>query len=235
MSPMTLRAAFVLILSLAFAASPLFVPDFGGYDPMQFPVPLENPPVQPAGYAFAIWGLIYLWLIASAAFGLWKRGHDVAWDAPRIPLGLSLAVGAIWLPVAVVSPIWATVLIWAMLIPALWALARTPQQDLWLLRAPIGLYAGWLTAASSVSIGLVASGWDIPPFGPSGWAVAAVLLALMLASIMLRVRASLLYGLALVWALVAVTVRNGFDFVGILALVGAVLILGLTLRRLRPA
>ena len=33
------------------------VPGFGGFDANQFPVPQVNPSVQPAGYAFSIWGL----------------------------------------------------------------------------------------------------------------------------------------------------------------------------------
>ena len=40
-----------------------------GYDPGQFPVVIARPSIQPAGYAFAIWGLIYAWLMAHAGFG----------------------------------------------------------------------------------------------------------------------------------------------------------------------
>ena len=112
---MRLRAVLVLLATLAFGISPLLVPDFGGYDPSQFPIPIEEPPVQPAGYAFSIWGLIYLWLIGMALYGLVRRGEDPRWDAARPPLIASLAVGAVWLPVALASPIWATILIWAML------------------------------------------------------------------------------------------------------------------------
>lgn len=229
---MTLRAVFIFLVTLAFALSPALTPGFGGFRPDQFPFPQENPPVQPAGYAFSIWGVIYLWLTVSAVFGLWKRREDPAWDATRLPLLLSLAVGAVWLSVAITSAIWATILIWVMLIGALAALIRTPETDLWLLRAPIGLYAGWLTAASAVSLGLIAPGWGVPPFGAQGWAIVALSIGLALGIAMLRVRASLLYGIAIVWALVAVTVRNGFDLVGLFALTAAVVIAGATLRRL---
>ncbi|MEM8851082.1 MAG: hypothetical protein AAGE03_13740 [Pseudomonadota bacterium] len=229
---MTLRALLVLAVTLAFAISPVFTPGFGGFRPDQFPVPLDNPPVQPAGYAFSIWGVIYLWLTVSAAFGLWQRRDDPDWDATRLPLLVSLAVGAIWLAVAVNSAIWATILIWVMLAGALVALIRTPRQDLWLLRAPIGLYAGWLTAASSVSLGLIAPGWGVPPLGAQGWAIVALSIGLALGIAILRVRASLLYGIAIVWALVAVTVRNGVDLVGLFALVAAVVVAGATLRQL---
>lgn len=232
---MTWRAALLLLLALAFAASPLLVPGFGGFEPGQFPVPQEDPPVQPAGYAFSIWGVIYLWLLASAGYGLWRRREDAGWDAPRGPLMLSLGVGAAWLPVALRSPLWATVLIWAMLLGALWALLRSPARDRWLLREPLGLYAGWLTAASAVAVGLIAAGWGVPPFGAEGWAAAALLLGLAIAAGTAWRAGSVAYPVAVAWALVAVTVRNGPDAVGLLALAGAAAMAALAWLALRRA
>ena len=232
---MTLRAVLVLLATLAFAASPLLVPGFGGYDAAQFPTRIEAPPVLPAGYAFAIWGPIYLWLIVMAGFGLARRRDDAGWDATRWPLVASLGLGAAWLAVAVASPVWATVLIWAMLAPALLALLRTPDRDVWLLRAPVGLYAGWLTAASCVSLGTVLTGWAVPPLGPAGWAVACLALALAIGAAMLRARPSLAYGAALVWALAAVTARDGAGLAGLFAAGAAIAVAILTLQRVRAA
>jgi hypothetical protein len=232
---LTFRASLVLLLAVAFAAAPFLTPGFGGYEPSQFPVPLENPAIQPAGYAFSIWGPIYLWLVVSGVYGLWRRRDDADWDASRPPLILSLAVGVSWLSVAQASPIWATALIWVMLAGALMALLRTPDRDVWLLRAPVGLYAGWLTAASAVSLGLIAPGWGVPPFGPIGWAFVALAVALLVAVPTLLRRPSLMYGSAVSWGLAAVTVRNGADALGILAALAGVAIVGVTLASLRRA
>ena len=230
---MTLRAALVLLLAVAFAAAPFLVPGFGGYDPSQFPVPIEDPPVQPAGYAFSIWGPIYLWLIVSGAYGLLRRRDDPGWDATRVPLIFSLAVGVPWLSIALASPVWATASIWAMLAGALGALLRTPARDMWLLRAPLGLYAGWLTAASAVSLGLLAPGWGVPPFGPEGWAFVAIAIGLVVAVIALSSRPSLSYGVAVGWALAAVAVRNGAEPLGLFAAAAAPATVAFTLIQLR--
>ncbi|WP_281824306.1 hypothetical protein [Jannaschia rubra] len=230
---MKIKAVLLLVVALAFAASPLMVPGFGGYEPSQFPALEQDPPILPAGYAFALWGVIYLWLIVMAGFGLIRRDLDAEWDATRLPLIISIGIGSVWLPVALVSPLWATVLIWAMLAAALAGLIRTPQRDLWLLRAPVGLYAGWLTAASCVSLGTLLVGFAIPPFGPVGWSVAMLALALAITVVLLRARPSLMYGAAVVWALIAVTVRDGATLVGLLALGAAVLVAALTFLRLR--
>jgi len=223
---------FVLLLAIAFAISPIWVPEFGGFDAEQFPIPQTDPSVQPAGYAFAIWGLIYVWLILGAVFGVWRRWSDPSWAAMRGPLAVSLAVGAVWLPVAVLSPVWATILIWAMLLSALWALWRSPVADGWAAAMPLGLYAGWLSAASFVALGLMLAGY--------GWTSDAVAAVLMITAatglafaVQFRLGRAPTYGLGVIWALVAIAVRGGFDLSSLsvlLALLGAGLMIWPTLR-----
>ena len=197
----------VLITALAFALSPLLSSGFNGFAPDQFPVPQIDPPVQPAGYAFAIWGLIYLWLVAGAVFGVWDRATDPDWAPMRPALTVSLLIGAGWIPVAQLSPLWATVLIWAMLISAVIALLRAGEADHGWLRAPIALYAGWLTAASSVALGLMLAGQGILSAQMAAYAGIALALAVALAVQALRPD-TLAYPAAVIWALVGVGVSN---------------------------
>lgn len=230
---MRIRAALILVATLAFALSPLLNPGFGGFEASRLPALQGDPPILPAGWAFAIWGVIYLWLLAMAGFGLWQRAEAADWDASRVPLVASLAVGAAWLPMAQVSPIWATVMIWLMLAAALLAHARTPARDRWLLAAPVGLYAGWLTAASAVALGTTLAGWAVPPLGPQGWAVVCLVVAVAIALVMLGLRPTLTYGAAMAWALVAVTARDGATAVGLLAALAAAVVAATTLWHLR--
>ncbi|MEO0937069.1 MAG: hypothetical protein AAFY38_02830 [Pseudomonadota bacterium] len=214
----------VLLATLAFAASPFLVPDFGGFDPAAFPIPQPNPPVQPAGYAFSIWGVIYLWLLVSAGFGLLSRAEGATWGAMRAPLLVSLAVGAVWLLVAVRSPVWASVLIWVMLGGALAALYRAPVQDRWLAAEPVALYAGWLSAASVVSLGLLAAGYGLMGGVAAGWAGIVAASGLGFAVQWSLGRAPF-YGVAVIWALAAVAVRNaGETELMTAALAGAALV-----------
>lgn len=203
----TATAITTFILAILFALSPMLVPNFGGFDPDQFPVPQNNPPVQPAGYAFAIWGIIYVWLVLGLGFGLWKRRDSGDWHAMRAALVPSLAVGTIWLAVANASPVWASVLIWAMLITALVALFRSPVQDRWFAALPVGLYAGWLTAASCVSLGLLAAGYGM--LDQNTAAIVFTFLALVIASgVQNQLKRAPAYGIAVIWALVGIVVAN---------------------------
>lgn len=229
-----IKTVFTLIAALFFALSPLLQGGFAGYDPAAFPVPQIDPPAQPAGYAFAIWGLIYAWLLAMGFYGMFKRGQDAGWEATRLPLILSMAPGAAWIGVAKTSPVMATVLIFWMLGTALWALGLTPRRDRWWLQAPVAVYAGWLTAASFVSLALIGAGWGVL-FGATGWALVALAGALGTGLwVQERLARAPEYGAALVWALIAVAVANvpGNLVVALAALAGAA-VMGLKAAALR--
>ncbi|SCY30791.1 tryptophan-rich sensory protein [Paracoccus tibetensis] len=221
-------AIAVLVAAVAFAASPIIFPEFAGYRPDLFPIPQEDPPVQPAGWAFSIWGLIYAWLIAGAGYGLWKRADAPDWQAMRPPLLGSLVVGFFWIPVANRMPGLATLMILAMLAGALVAMLRAGESDPWWQRRPVALYAGWLTAASGVSIGVWLGGHGV--MSPEA---AAVLCLLGVTALALAVQGrrprEWAYGAAVLWALVGVIAANagaGRWLIALLAALGAAALLG---------
>ena len=224
-----MKAILVLVTALAFAVAPFLSPDFGGIDPDRYPVPQLNPPVQPIGWAFSIWGPIYLWLVAHAVFGAVKRRKDAQWDKGRMALALSLAVGAIWLPVALVSPIWATILIWIMLITALFASYQIADATpAWIAKWPVALYAGWLSAASFVSIGLLLAGFGF--VGEFAAAVIALGLATAFAGFNAHRLKSWPYAIAVSWGFVGIAVANIGSAITltIAALVAAIIVLGIS-------
>ncbi len=204
-----------LLFTLSFVISPALTDPFSGFEADQLPIPQIDPPVQPAGYAFAIWGLIYGWLVVSAVFGLVRRADAPGWDHAREPLILSLAIGTPWLAIANASAIWATVGIIAMAVFAIAALLRSPAADRWWLRVPVAIYAGWLTAASFVSIGSTAAGYGLI-WDQTGWAYAGITGAFLVAfAIQRRMPGAPEYGLTVIWALVGIVVANGLDQVWI--------------------
>lgn len=217
-----MKAVLALAAALAFALGPTLAPGFEGFRPEQYPIPQENPPVVPAGFAFAIWGLIYPWLLASAAYGLFRRAEDAGWDASRAPLIVSLAVGATWLAVAAQSAGQATVLIWVMLAGALAALfaAARAEGDRWWLVHPLSVYAGWLTGASWVALGLAGGGYL--GGAPTLWAVLALAGALATAvAVQRRLPDAPGYGLAVIWALAGLVARNAGSAPVVAVLAGA--------------
>lgn len=236
----TLKSWLTLGATAAFLISPAVTDPFSGYTPDMFPVAQIAPSVQPAGYAFAIWGVIYLWLAVSALFGLVKRGAQTDWDQARLPLILSLAPGALWLWVAGIAPVIATALIFWMLGFAVWALLRAPVRDYWLFAVPVGLYAGWLTAAAHVSFGAVLGGYGL--FSETGAALLCIASALAVALwVLWRAPGAVAYAVAVIWALAGIIVANGISHPSsIAAAFGAVVLSAIGLRKVlsgqrRPA
>lgn len=195
----------VCAATLAFCASPWLVGDFGGYDASAFPTPQDDPLIQPPGWAFAIWGLIYAWLLVSAFFGLFARTREPDWATMQPTLTVTLFVGAAWLPVAMSAPLIATVLIFAMMIGAIVAFHDAPMHDFWFARGPIGLFAGWLTAATSVSFGIVLGGYGLASGRVS--ALIALALAILIAGfIVWTVRGASAYAAGVAWALASIAI-----------------------------
>jgi hypothetical protein len=201
-------AGLLLAATLAFAAAPLIAPPFTGYPSGVFPVDIPRPSIQPAGYAFSIWGVIYAWLVIHAGFGLLQRSDDPDWSAVRLPLGLACSLGAAWLFIAPGWPVTATVVIWAMLALSLVAFLRTPTvSDRWLLAAPLAIFAGWLSAAAAVSLGVVLGGYGI--LSDSGSALLMLALVLVIATGVTWQRPDMpVYPATIVWALVGVIIVN---------------------------
>jgi hypothetical protein len=228
-----MKAIITLLAALAFAGGSLLTSDFGGFDPNRFPVPQENPPLQPVGFAFGIWLPIYAWLIANGVFGVTKRYSEPSWQAFRTPLIVSMLIGAPWIRVARVSPLWSTLMIWAMLAFALWALYRAPELDFAWARGPIGLYAGWLTAASAVATSVLLSGYGLLPGQYSAVIMLFVALALAIATILKTSHSVPTYALAVEWALAGIIVKSvgtsNYLMIG-LASLGCVVVAAVTWR-----
>lgn len=205
---MKTRAVLLLLVTLAFGLAPFVTPPFRGYDPALFPVRIDRPSIQPAGYAFAIWSVIYLWLITHAVTSLWKRAENPIWDRTRLPFAASIALGAAWLSIAPVAPITATVTILIMAAAAIAAFLRADTEtDRWLLSAPIAILAGWLSAAAAVSTGVVIAGYGL--LSDTASAVAMIAATLTLATWVQRRKPNMpVYGLTVIWALAGITVAN---------------------------
>lgn len=203
-----LAAILTLAAAVAFVAFSYAAPEFTGYTTDQLPLAETRPAIQPAGWAFAIWGAIYAGLVVSAGFGLLARAESPDWHGHRWPLMAAMALGAGWLWVAVRDAVLATAMIWAMLALALRALARVPARDPWLARVPVGLFAGWLTAAACVSLGLVLAGYGLLPSGRAAALALIPLAAAIAAAVVWRLAPAGAYALAASWGLVGIASAN---------------------------
>ncbi len=179
---------------------------------------VASPLEVPAGYAFSIWGVIFLLgliyavqqaLPSAKTSSLYREIGDGAW----MLFGLSTA----WMVVAQLNGPNAVlaVIIVIMLVISLRILAAAWDNRGDTARAVVmplfGLYAGWLTLATALNISGVLRDFGLAPFDLPDWQYASLVLlaaTLVAVPVLVRVRGLVWYAAAAVWGLAAVAVKD---------------------------
>ncbi len=200
-------------------------------------------PVTPAGYAFAIWGLIYLLSLALAVYQLLpsQRGREVHRRSGWWLVG-AFSASTVWVPIFNTGAIWVAQVVIVMLlgclaVAALLLTRHGPARDLaerGLLRLPVTVYLGWATLATVAGFGTTFRSLGMPEGGDWATAVSLLLVAVGVALSLAAVsRLTAVAGFAFTscWALVAVAVGTYVDAVRWAALVGLVVVLAVLVVR----
>lgn len=218
----------------------LFGPDNGTISD-QYPTLLVA-----AGYAFSIWGLIFL---LDIVFGGWQAfgagRNDATVGRARGAAAAGFLLTALWMPVFSQQIFWlALVIIWGSLACMAFAaivLARGgpggAPGSRWLAAAPLALHAGWLSLAAILNTAQVIVAYGLLSTDRMlGWSLVLLALALvLLLAINARLRGSLAYVAAAAWGLVGVYMKQsdsalpGADVAAWVACGMAVVLIGQTL------
>jgi hypothetical protein len=173
------------------------------------------------GWAFAIWGPIYLGLIVYAVRQVLPRTGESAmirafgWPSVLAFLGIGWWIlAAAWdAEVATIVLIFGSLIV--LLIPLLTharAIRALPRwdRDRWMVVWPLGALAGWLTIASPVNLLTVATGnGDLPAgMAPTAWALLAVAGVSAFALFVTWRTRLLAYPLPVAWGLLGVFVAE---------------------------
>lgn len=197
--------------------------------------------VIPAGYVFAIWGLIYLLL---GAFTVDQARPSRAIDPTLRRLG--------WLPAltGVLNSVWVLLFqyeVFVLTVPVMVALlatlirigaitfadrARLRGALAWTVRVPFSVYLGWITVATIANIAQTIDAIGFDGFGiePTLIASTVLIVGFAIAATFVWRFADVAYGLVIVWAGAGIVVKEAqTPLVPIVASAGAVLIGGLVL------
>lgn len=193
-----------------------------------------------AGWAFSIWGLIFL---LDVVYALWQLTGDRRRDirltriAPYAAGGFALTT--IWMPLFSMGLFWACLVVifaaLACVARAAWILSRYegPRRvsHLW-GTIPLSLHAGWLSLAAFLNLAQVIVAHRLLPTDDMlGWSLALLAAtAVVLFVLNHGMRGNVAYAAAAIWGLVAVHVKQsgwtleGADVVAWSALALAVLL-----------
>lgn len=179
---------------------------------------LQGVQITPANYAFAIWGLIYLGLIAYGIYQLLPaQRQNSTLHRVNVLLIIACLAQIAWVYCFTLQLFWLSVVaMLAILLPligAYWQLdigKRVSREFKWLVHVPFSIYLGWISVATIVNIAsaLYVSGWNGWGISAVGWTVIMLLVGTAIASIVAIQRADIAFTLVFIWAYVAIAVRH---------------------------
>lgn len=197
---------------------------------------LQGVQITPANYAFAIWGLIYLGLIAYGFYQLRPsdRGNPTIRRVDSLLIIACIAQIA-WVYLFTLRLFWLSVVaMLAILLPLIGAYLqlgtgkeRVSRQQKWLVRVPFSIYLGWISVATIVNIAsaLYISGWDGWGISAEGWTAIMLVVGAAIAARIAIQRADIAFTLVFIWAYVAIAIRQLDDpAIWITAVVAAIVL-----------
>lgn len=171
----------------------------------------------PAGYVFAIWGVIYLGLLAYTLYqlrpaalgdatlralapwyvvsGLANSGWILAWHYTQFPLSLALML------VLLLS----LIVIYRMLAQE----TQVTSGRWWAVHLPFSIYLGWICVATiaNATVVLYDAGWSGFGIAPATWGAIMVVVATVLGLLFSALRGDVAVIAVFIWALAGIAVK----------------------------
>lgn len=175
--------------------------------------------ILPANYAFAIWGLIYIGIIAYGFHQVQPARRD---DQRLRQVNILLIVACLcqiaWMVLFPLRLYGVAILaMLGILLPLIGIyltldIGKTPanRKDHWRARVPFSTYLAWISVATIVNVAaaLFASGWDGAVLNGQGWTVTMLIVGAVIAAIVALQRRDVAFTLVFVWAYLAIAVRQ---------------------------
>jgi hypothetical protein len=173
----------------------------------------------PAGYVFAIWGVIYLGWIAFSVY----QALPAQRDQPRLHrigwlFALSNLANASWLftwhyelfPLSAVVMLGLLVLLITIYVRLDIGRARVAPIEKWCVDILFSIYLGWISVATIANLTDLLYYWNWDGFGaaPQAWAVIMLIAASALSLTIALTRADVAFLLVIVWALAGIAIKQ---------------------------
>lgn len=192
--------------------------------------------VTPAGYVFAIWGIIYVLLGIFVIYQAFYRGQERSFQNQIGWLFVgSSALNIMWLFAWQYEYLSLSVIIMILLLATLILIyirldigrAKVERSTRLAVHLPFSVYLGWITIATigNISAMLVSLKWDGFGISPETWAVVIILIAVIIAIMVSVMRRDVAYALVVIWAFVGIYVsQSSNQTIATLLLAGAAVV-----------
>jgi hypothetical protein len=171
--------------------------------------------ITPAGYVFAIWGIIYVFL---GVFVVYQTLPSQQGKGFQSKIGwlfiLSCIANVVWLFLWQFEFLALTVPIMFLLLASLIFIyvrlgigkRNAPQIEKLAVYVPFSVYLGWITIASvaNVATTLVSLNWDGFGLNAQTWATLIVIVVLIITTLVIATRRDIAFSLVIIWAFVGI-------------------------------
>ena len=174
--------------------------------------------IQPAGFAFSIWGLIYvlllIWIIKVFFSKTWEG--SIAYRIKYWPI-VNFLLNGLWIVVFTQQMIFLSVLV---IIALLYTLAEmystiTETGYDWFDRLPISIYFGWVTVATIVNIFTLAVNNNVETIlgmNELPWTIIILIVATLIGGIIALYFKDWLYPLVFIWPYIGIYIENNSNY-----------------------
>lgn len=192
---------------------------FFGDNPVGQGTSFDQPSIVPAGYAFSIWGIIYLGLLVFPIYQWFthKEGHAL-WKSVHYWFCANVIANGLWLVGASLDWLVITTAIILFMLISLIKIndllikikAEGGDVNYGFERFVFSVYFAWITLASALNItaALVFYQWDGFGIDDTTWSVIILVVAALIAAVVFNKYKELPYAGVVVWAFAALIVKH---------------------------
>lgn len=182
----------------------------------------------PAGLTFSIWGIIYTWLLV---FIIWQL--TALFSNKRLEKVAPIIDKLSWLFVVtcILNIGWLFAWHWQFLLLSVLVMltllflliylnnkvgtgfSKINVTEKWMIHAPFGIYLGWISIATiaNITAALVGHQWNRWGLSEGNWAFIMIFAGFIIASVVVRLKNNIFYGLAVMWALYGIMLKRGAE------------------------
>jgi translocator protein len=178
--------------------------------------------ITPAGYVFAIWGIIYTLLMIFLIYQVLPNQREKPFlrDVSFLFI-LSCVLNVVWIflwqydyitwSIVPMFALWATLA--AIYLRLKVGKSNAPLKEKAFVHLPFSVYFAWITvaAAADVAAALSQSGWVKWTSANVVWGVLAMAAVLIVTLVVVAARKDVAFGLVVVWALVGIAVKQSAE------------------------
>jgi benzodiazapine receptor len=175
--------------------------------------------ITPAGYVFAIWGVIYILLGIFVVYQALpsEKGREYQNKISWLFI-LSSLLNIIWLFLWQNEILSLSVVVMFLLLVSLIVIylrlnigkSTTSLREKLAVHLPFSVYLGWITIASIANVAafLVSIGWDGFGISLETWAILIIIVSLLITLTVVTMRKDIAYALVIVWALLGIAANQ---------------------------